>query len=125
MSEGRDADVAILGGGTHPIGKAEEGADDTLGGFVEGEALQSSLIVQAALYEHLNQSDAQFGLALGLFLDFAGGPGHQGDVIQREGDLGRLSSAEQGMERTGWIPNMFPARCESLAVGRGDPHSHY
>src|SRR5258708_6797461 len=68
VSEGRDADAAILGAGTHPIGEAEQGANHALRGFVEGETLQASLVIQTALDEHLHQSDAEFGLALGLFL---------------------------------------------------------
>ena len=79
-----------------PVGEAQEGADDALGGFVEGEALQPLLVVQAALDEHLQQSDAEAGLPLDLFLDLAAAPGHEGDVVERERPLGVLAGSEQG-----------------------------
>ena len=78
------------------VGKAKQGPNHALGGLVEGEALQAGLVIQPALDQHLQQSDAEFGLAFGLFLDFGGGPGHQRDVIQRHGALGMLKAADQG-----------------------------
>src|SRR4030095_13288788 len=82
VSKGRNAYGAILRTGAHPIGEAQQGAHHTLGRFFEGEALQPSLVIQTALDEHLHQSYAEFRLPLGLFLDFRGGPGHEGNVIQ-------------------------------------------
>ena len=78
------------------VGKAQQGANHALGGLIEGEALQAGLIVQPALDQHLHQSDAEFGLAFGLFLDFGGSPGHQRDVIERHGALRVLEAADQG-----------------------------
>src|SRR5256885_204410 len=76
VSEWRDLDGPVLGARAQSVGKAEQGTDDALGCFVQREALQALLVIEAALDEHLEEGDAESRLALDLFFDFSAAPGH-------------------------------------------------
>jgi len=54
----------------------QQAAHETFRGLIQGEALQASLVFEAALHEHLDKRQAEFRLALRLFLDFLRGPRH-------------------------------------------------
>src|SRR5581483_11371451 len=91
----RNTGIAVVGASPHAFGKAQERPDEALRRLIEREALQAGLVLEAALDEHLDERDAEFRLALRLFLDFGGGPRHQRHVIKSDGPLASMEAPEK------------------------------